>query len=333
MEALIKQTLDNFDNIFNTLSKDFKWSSNQLINIFTALIYSINNCDYDKSIMLEMHSIIKDTTGTFSHYRGYDKFIIPAKLITKYDDPKDKLLKMFKYEDMLKEYGFSHSTYSALATYILLTTVANGGDELRIRKAKAVYDAMRQSHFWITGQDDYPLAFLLSASEDSAGSIVNEVDKLYDQLHLAGFTKGNTLQFLSHILSFSSKQKDEKVKECRYILDYFKNKKLKLYSSDYGILGLLALIYNNNNTLLDEIIEVYEYTKTLKGIKWSGKNVQVLIAASIITSKYIESFKDNSDLIETSLGISIQAIIAAQTAAMVASMTAVSAAAAASASS
>jgi hypothetical protein len=59
----------------------------------------------------------------------------------------------------------------------------------------------------------------------------------------------------------------------------------------------------------------------------------LLIAASLITAKNIDNYKEHEELLKANLGITIQGIIAAQTAAMIASVSAITAAAAASASS
>lgn len=333
MDSSVNQLLDKFENNYKMIGKEYKWSSSQLINTFSALIYTLSGDDFNKEEMESMHSLIKETTGIFSHYRGYDKFFISALLLTKYDNPDESFLKLLKYEDKLKEGGFSRGTYSGLAAYTLLTLSKDENVNTYIRKAKLIYDRMREKHFWLTGQDDYPLAILLSLSEDNVDAITNRVENLFNMLHNAGFSKTNSLQFLSHILSFGSDSDEIKVQKCQDILDYFKNKKIRINNTNYGTIGLMALMFDKEYELLDEIIEVIDYLKQLKEFKWIGKEILLLIASSIVTAKNIDKYKEHEELLKTNLGLTIQAIIAAQTAAMVASISAISAATAASASS
>lgn len=332
MDLSVNQSLTKFGNIYNIMTKEYKWSSSQLINIFTALIYTLSDIEFEEEVMDKMHTLIKESTSLFSHYRSYDKFFMSALLHTKFDDPEESLLKLIKYEDELKEYGFNRGTYAGLAAYILLTLSKNVDMRFTINKSKQIYDKMREKHFWLTGQDDYPLAVLLSTSDDNVEVITNRVEGLFEMLHNAGFSKSNSLQFLSHILSFGNDPDEVKVQKCQSVTNYFKNKKIRINNTHYGTIGLIALMFNNEYELLDEIIEVIDYLKDKKEFKWTGREILLLIASSIITAKNIDKYKEQEKLIKTNLGLTIQAIIAAQTAAMVASISAVTAATAASSS-
>lgn len=333
MDLSVNQQLTKFENIYKTMAKEYRWSSTQLINIFTALIYTLSNVEFDKEVMDKMHGLIKESTGIFSHYRSYDKFFMSALLHTKFDNPEESFIKLLKYEDDLKEAGFSRGTYAGLAGYILLTSCKNDDIGQTIRKARLIYDKMRERHFWLTGQDDYPLAVLLSSSEDNADTIADRVEALFVMLHNSGFSKTNNLQFLSHISSFGNDSNEIKVQKCHNVVNYFKTKKIRINSTHYGTMGLMALMFNNDYKLLDEILEVIEYLKEKREFKWIGREILLLIASSIVTSKNIEKFKEHEELLKTNLGLTVQAIIAAQTAAMIASISAVTAATAASSSS
>lgn len=333
MNSLVNQQLVKFENVYKTLAKEYRWSSSQLINVFTALIYALSDRHFDRLLMDKMHGLMRENTGVFSHYRSYDKFFMSALLHTKFDNPEESFLKLLKYEDELKEEGFSRSTYSGLASYILLTTVNSDAVPQTIRKAKQIYGRMRDKHFWLTGQDDYPLAVLLAASDDYIESIEEKVESLFEHLHKSGFSKTNSLQFLSHILSFGNDSIEVRVQKCQDVVNYFKTKKIRINSTHYGTVGLMALMFNEQYELLDEIIEVIDYLKNIKEFKWTGREILLLIASSIVTASSIEKYKEHEELLKTNLGITFQAIIAAQTAAMVASISAVTAATAASSSS
>lgn len=333
VDLSVSQLLTRFENNYKIIVKEYKRSSSQLISIFTALIYTLSSNDYNKESMDDMHKLIKEKTGILSHYRGYDKFFISALLLTKFDNPKENFLKLIKYEDELKEGGFLRGTYAGLAAYILLSLSNGENIHTSIAKAKLIYDRMREKHFWLTGQDDYPLAVLLSLSEDNVDTITCKVENLFEMLHNAGFSKNNSLQFLSHILSFGSDSDEIKVQKCRDIFNYFKNKKIRIDNTNYGTVGLMALMYNNEYEMLDEVIEVIGCLKQLKEFRWTGKEILLLIASSIVTAKNITNYKEHEELLKANLGLTIEAIMAAQTAAMIASMSAVCAATAASASS
>lgn len=333
MDDAVRMKMDKFENIYSILSKEYKWSSSQMINIFTSLIYTSSNVDFNKTKMDDILKFIKENTGTFSHHRGHDRFFISALLNTNFEAPMEAFKKLSMLEEQLKEGGFSRGTYSGFSAYLLLTSSQEGTTQFNIRKAKLIYDRIREKHFWLTGQDDYPLSVLLSFSEEDVDTIVNRIETLFDMLHRSGFSKSNSLQFLSHILSFGEGPVELKVQKCHSIVDYFKEKKIRINSTHYGTIGLIALIYDNKNEILDDIMEIIEHLKGQKNFKWTGRDVLLLIASALVMNKHVENYKEHSELLKTTLGISVQAIIAAQTAAMVASITAVSAAASAASSS
>ncbi len=333
MNSLANQQLVKFENAYKTLTKEYRWSSSQLINIFTALIYTLSDREFDREIMDKMHRLMKENTGFFSHYRSYDRFFMSALLHTKFENPEENFIKLLELEDQLKQEGFTKGTYSGLASYILLTSVNSDSVHKTIRRAKQIYGRMRDRHFWLTGQDDYPLAVLLAASGEEVESIESKVEGLFEQLHNSGFSKTNSLQFLSHILSFGKDNMEDKVEKCKSVVNYFKSKKIKINSTHYGTVGLMALMFNNEYEFLEEILEVIDYLKSRKEFKWTSKEILLLIASSIITAGNIEKYKEHEELLKTNLGLTIQAVIAAQTAAMVASISAITAASAASSSS
>jgi hypothetical protein len=333
MDEITIQKLKKFEDIYGVLSKEYKWSSTQLINSFTSLIYTISDADFNLSQFDEMQRYIKENTGIFSHYRGYDKFFTPALLATKFEAPKEMFLKLVDTEEKLHHEGFTKGTYAGLAAYALLTSCPHEDIDRIVKKTKVIYDKMKEKHFWLTGQDDYPLAVLLSLSEEDTLSLMDRIENLYHALNANGFAKSNNLQLLSHILSFSSDDVDTKVRKCVEIVNYFKEKKIKTYTNSYATIGLIALMFNECDDMLFEIFETYEYVKGLKGFKWLEKDILLLIASGIVTNKNIDSYKQNASLVETSFGISVQAIIAAQTAAVIAATSSAAAAAAASSSS
>lgn len=333
MDESVSKVLTKFDNTYNILVKEYKWTSSQLINIFTSLIYALSSVEFNKEVMDNMQKLVRSKTGVFSHFRSYDRFFISALLHTKFEDPEESFLTLIKYENELKGGGFIRGTYAGLAAYVLLTSNKAQEIQIYIKKSKLIYDKMREKHFWLTGQDDYPLAVLLSFSDDNIDTIACRVESLFEMLHNAGFSRNNSLQFLSHILSFGSDSNEVNVQKCQSIVNYFKNKKIRINSTHYGTVGLLALMFNNGYELLDEIIEIIDYLKQKKEFKWTGKDILLLIASSLVTSKSIDNYMEHDELLKTNLGITIQGIIAAQTAAMIASVSAVSAATAASSSS
>lgn len=332
MEELVKEKLDTLIELFQQVSTQFKWEQT-LTNHFTALTYTLNKKDFDKEKIENMRKYIKKTTGIFSYYRGTSLIILSTLLACQYDNPEQKFDKILDYNKRMKEVGFKNSMYLPIANYALLSTCKEELIDIRINKAIEIYKEMRRNHPWLTSGDDYPLAVLLADSDISVNNIIENMEQCYELLNENGFRKNNGLQFLSHILGFRQENNKVKVLRCKDIYDKLKENKMKVYSGGYAVIGFLSILGEGAYEAVDAVIEVVKILQSTKKYKWLEKETHLFTAAALVSDIYIDAMKNQKELIQTSIGISIEALIAAQTAAAIAAASAVSAAAGASASS
>lgn len=322
MRELLKARVDGMLDLYLKIEKQFRWEHN-LSKHFAALIYTQKNKEFQKEKIRNMIRIIKENTGVFSPYRGNPTFILAMLLCSQYDDPKEKFLKMLEYDKKLRNEGYKNSTYLPIANYALLITCEEDEVENRVKRAYDIYRDMKNNHPWLTSGDDYPLTILLAGFNNS----IDIIEEYYKGLNKLGFSKGNGLQLLSQILSFSGEDKEVVIRRCKNVYEKLKENKLKLYPSFYSSLGLISLLSGDNDKVIEELIEVAKYINGLKKYKWLGKGMNVLLASAIVSNEYISKKTEQNNLIETTIGISIETLIAAQTSAVIAGITASSVAA------
>jgi len=332
MEELVKGKLDRLIELFQQVSTQYKWEES-LTNHFTALTYTINNRNFDKEKIEDVRMHIKKTTSVFSNYRGTSKIILSALLACQYDNPKQEFDKMLNYDKRMKEVGFKNNMYLPIANYALLATCNEEWVDTRINKAIEIYSEMKKNHPWLTGGDDYPLSILLANSDGSVNSIIENMEERYQLLNENGFGKNNGLQFLSHILGFDQETNKVKVLRCKEIFDKLKENNMKVYSSGYAVIGFLAILGEKGYEAVDQVIEIVKVLKSTKKYKWLTKETHLYTAAALVSDVYIDNMKNQKDLIQTSIGISIEALIAAQTVAIIAAASSTAAISAESSSS
>ena len=332
MDALVKAKLDRLIDLFEIVCSEYKWEQS-LTNHFTALTYTLNNKPFDKEAVENVRKYIKKTTGIFSYYRGTSRIILSSLLACKYDNPKQEFDKMLNYDKRMKEAGFKNGMYVPMANYALLATSTEERAEARINKAIEIYKEMKKNHPWLTSGDDYPLSMLLSDSDMPVNNIIDNMEECYNLLNENGFGKNNGLQFLSHILSFSKEENKVKVIRCKEIFDKLKANKMKVYSGGYAVIGFLSILGDQAQGAVDQVIEIVKILQSTKKYKWLTKETHLFTAASLVSDLYIDNMKNQKELIQTTIGISIEALIAAQMAASIAAASAVASSSAASSSS
>lgn len=315
MNGGLKEQADNLIWIYTQVNKDFKWKNSSNMNNLIALSHVMKEKAYSKEAIDRVNSYIKKNTGAFSCYRQ-KSVLFAALLVLNFSDPEVHFDILLDYEKCLKEYGFRSYTYRPVSAYTLLLTCEEEKIDERIVKAHEIFSRMKKNHPWLTSGDDYPLSILLAASDNSLENIIDQIENLYDDLHRAGFSRGNGLQYLSHILSLTPDSDREKALRCKELYDFFKVRKLKIYSANYGSLGLLTLLSGKSREAAEEVVETSRYLRENRSMRWLGKETVFLTAASLVSAKYIKNMKENSSIMETNALITVESLIAAQTAAM-----------------
>lgn len=325
MDEIIRSNVELLLKTHEEIKNNYKWETD-LVRQFAALAYCLKAKAFDKAAFEKLEKYIKSKTGMFSHYRSYHLFITCTQLITEYDNPEEAFDDLIRIEDTLKNHGFRSCNYTSFAAFNIMKTSERGDWNSRASKSYDIFKAMKENHFWLTSADDYPVAALLSTSEESTNELSAYMEKCYTALNNEGFSKSNGLQFLSHLLTLSDKPIEEKVKSCVRISNYLKENKIRLYSNSYSVIGIISLFGEYSLDAANELIEVYNYLKTQKSFKWSGKDMNVMFASALVAEKYALKAKEQG-ILGTTISTSIEALIAAQMAATAAAVVATTTAA------
>ena len=91
-------------------------------------------------------------------------------------------------------------SYEVMAVLILLAPnrgPCRAGDVARFQ---AIYEEMQKHHWWLTGVADFPACAILVGQEGSPEAIGQEIEAIYQELHAAGFKKGDPLQTAANLL-------------------------------------------------------------------------------------------------------------------------------------
>lgn len=328
MNETLKLKADKFLEYSNTIKKDNKLEYG-ITSQFSALMHILKNKSYNNDSISTIKKSIKNRTGMFSSFRGSNLVLLSSLMAVEFGESEMKVEELLSYEKKLRDAGFKKSSYMPMTAFSVLMTADSSSADKRIEKAYSIYTEMKNNHPWLTGGDDHPLCVLLSSSDENVDVLSQRIEQNYTALNNAGFSKGNSLQFLSHILTFSTDDSESIARKCRSIYDTLKENKLKVSQSYYAALGLITLISENDPTIIDSLIQLAKYLKDSKELKWSDKGTSILFASALLGADYIDS-KDT--LVSTALTISIETLIAAQIAATTAAIVAAGAAAGAAAS-
>ncbi|NUU78144.1 DUF4003 family protein [Paenibacillus xylanilyticus] len=311
------------------IKKSFKWQ-NPMMHRLSALLYAADNKTADGEAIRQSHDLMKHNTGLFSAFRGNSAISIAA-MLSLTTDQETKLAETLHVYDLMKEIKFRSSDFLAVAAYQIAVQAAPDQFQYTVERTKAFYDQMKANHRFLTAQDDYIFAAMLALSDLDVDSGVARMEQLYRELK-PEFSSGNSVQALTQVLVLGDDSPESSHRVLR-LQEAFRKRSIRLDKTyTLSSLGVLSLLPVDQETLVDQVQETYDWLRDQKGFgAWSiTKQELLLFSSALVAVQHVENLRNG--VLTTTLSTSISNIIIAQQAAM-ASAAAASAAAAASSSS
>ncbi|MDN4525997.1 DUF4003 family protein [Fictibacillus fluitans] len=314
---LLEQKLQDYRDTYEQLKGALKWKvSDQRTLMMVASMYVVNNKSFDLQQFLKVSDYIKDNVGAFNTLKSTPRFTIGAMLDVYFDEPEKKFHELIEIYDQMVDERFSRGASTYLAAQVLLGQREEGKDIPTDRVMK-VYKGMSSHHFFLTSSTDYPLAVLLAGREGTVDEIMDHVEHFYKELSKNGLSKGNDLQFMSHILSIDHETKpDELIQQSIKVYDTFKTLWKRPKGIHYPLVGLLALLKDGEDEV-STVLEAFDRLGSEKPFRWH-KDMNLIMAANLTISEKL----DNPALLGTGIYAAVDAIIQAQQAAMIAAISA-----------
>ncbi|MFF2796760.1 DUF4003 family protein [Lysinibacillus xylanilyticus] len=313
---------NRFTNTVEEVSKAVGRMVDRKIVLAIASKYVASGELFDSVKYKEVLQEMKTQTSWTSPLRTAVGYSIAANLMEQ-EDTEQAVKNLLNNVNIMKEVKFRSGNFSFIGAQFLTEEASE--KRAHAQAARALFDAIRKHHKFLTSYDDIPYAVLLSSPSDDVELRAETMNRYYKELRTYNFNAGNELQWLSQVLTFLSPQYDNKlVPNVATIRDTLKNQDVKVKVMHYPLLGFLAIL-EVNQVQIQQIGDLYHELKGMKLLKWHREFV--LFMAIQIAIYNMAQVQQSLSMTITS---SIELLIQAQQAAMFA---AVSAAAVASSSS
>ncbi|MCM3409243.1 DUF4003 family protein [Metabacillus litoralis] len=320
LNSYLENSITNYKSVFTSLKDSYKWHADDKILMLVSTMYIINDKNFDIERYSHIADYIKANVGFFSYLKSTQRFTTAATLDLMTSDPKEGFGKLLNIYEKLIQEGFSRTTF----TYIAAGTFLKLDDskiDVYIKKSFDIFRGMKEKHFFLTGSGDYPLATLLSQTGEEVSCSIERMEKYYQELHKNGFYRGDSLQFLSHILALDPNlEKENLAHKCLDVKELLINNGIKVKTAYYPYVGILALLEQPGN-YIQTIKLIYDQLNSDKKFKWQ-KDINFMVAIVFLLKEKTEF----GDLVTTGMITSIESILQAQQAAMIASVSAATAA-------
>jgi hypothetical protein len=279
-----------------------------MIRRLVALLYALEGKPIDTAAIMSCYALMKESTGVFSAFRGISSTCIAAMLSLKGDQKRlfDRTVAVY---EIMKEAKFRRSEFLVVAAYLVAANADQEDHRQVIDRMKTFYDGMKAQSWLYTGVDDYILAAMFALSGADVRSSIEDVGRLYPQLRSGPFASNSAL-VLAQILVIGGRSDHATADRIFDLRSAFKSQKIqadKAYT--FPMLGILALLPTEVNTIVGETKEAMAYLRTQKGFGALSiqKQELLLYAGAITVSGYSNDVKDG--LVTASVSTSITSII------------------------
>lgn len=305
---------NEFANIVEDVSKAAGWTVDRKIVLAIASTFVASGKTFDATKYKNVLQEMKKQSTWMSPLRTTVGYSIAANLMEQ-DDAENAVKNLLTNVSILKEVKFRSGNFSYIGAQFL--TEDEQDKKAHAQAARALFDAIRKHHPFLTSYEDIPYAILLSSPSDDVEVRAATMNRYYKELRTYNFNAGNELQWLSQVLTFFSPQfNGQLVPDVVTLRDVLKKQSVKVKARHYPLLGFLAIL-NLNKTQLQGLIDLYHELKDMKLLKWHREFV-LFIAVQIAIYDMAKVQKSLSMTIMSSIELLIQA----QQAAMIAAVSA-----------
>lgn len=305
---------NEFANIVEDVSKAAGWTVDRKIVLAIASTFVASGKTFDAAKYKNVLQEMKKQSTWMSPLRTTVGYSIAANLMEQ-DDAENAVKNLLTNVSILKEVKFRSGNFSYIGAQFL--TEDEQDKKAHAQAARALFDAIRKHHPFLTSYEDMPYAILLSSPSDDVEMRAATMNRYYKELRTYNFNAGNELQWLSQVLTFFSPQFDgQLVPDVVTLRDVLKKQSVKVKAMHYPLLGFLAIL-NLNKTQLQGLIDLYHELKDMKLLKWHREFV-LFMAVQIAIYDMAKVQKSLSMTIMSSIELLIQA----QQAAMIAAVSA-----------
>ena len=315
---------NHFTQTVEMIAKAAGWTVDRKIILAIASMHVASGRTFDAEKYKEIIQEMKKQSSWVSPLRSSVGHSIAGSLMEE-QNPQQAVANLIENEKILREAKFKSGNFSFIGAQFL--TKDQQEKRAHAQKARALYEAIRKHHRFLTSFDDIPYTVLLSQSNDDVEMRAEVMNRYYKELRTYHFSAGNELQWLSQVMTFLSAQYDVNLAPSVVtIRDTLKKQGVKVKYMHYPLLGFLAIL-KLDHTQLQQIIDLYHELRGLKLLKWHRELVLFMAIQIVIYDIAIVQQKLSMTILS-----SIELLIQAQQAAFMASVMAAAAASGSSSS-
>jgi hypothetical protein len=310
--------LARFAEIHGALDSERKWHSDK-VSLRLAAVCLITTPGAAESLAAatrRQDAALRSRLGWLSSIDRSVSMLIAAQMVKHGDDPSAYVDEVERVREMFRAAGLRRGgEYEFLAVLVLRRVLGRspiGTDH--IARFKAIYEAMKRHHWWLTGPEDFPACAMLLARAEDPEAIGAGTDAIYKAQHdRAGLWRGDSLQTAANVLYLAGAEPNELADRFALLLAGFRDGGARIGQEQYDELAILCFLAWPVERIVATVLDYR--TQLLATQSWIGKAGALNLAASLAFVHIAGADGTLGPLADAKLLLDMQAIVAARQAA------------------
>ncbi len=314
--ALRLDPFDRFAELYTALNSQRRWWQDHNPRRLAAIV--LVSCEGEVadlvSTVIATDAAMAARMPWHSGITSSVRMLFAAQLVRNGGDPAAFLEQIQALRGLFREAGIRrYEPYEALAALILLRRPQAPPGPAEVARLKAIYDAMKDHHWWLTGPEDLAACALLVAQPGSAKAIADGVERIYQALHRDGCWRGDPLQTAANLLYLSGLEAAEVAQRFGLLVREFRAAGARIGQSEYDEIAVLCFVAQPVDRIVSTVLELRERLRQL--LRWTTKGAAFNLAVNLAFVSLAASDEELANLADVKLVLDMQAIVAAQQAA------------------
>ncbi|MDH3283535.1 MAG: DUF4003 domain-containing protein [Acidobacteriota bacterium] len=324
--------VERYLQVFESLRQRKRWDTDVGVLRFAALTLAATDVVDPGREVEQAAGVLRELARWSSPLRSSLRFVIAAMIVRRGLDPKavhrsiEGVREEFRRRRMRR--GGTHELLAALM--LVLHAEGRRPETRSIGRVKENLARWKKDHRFLTGSDDYPLAALHATRELSVEELGIRVERIYQQLRKARYSRGNQLQLASHLLAIGERSAAGCAQRFDSIARALGERKVRPTTSRYDEIAILSLTALGPAAVARAVVSLRDRLRAAK--PRPSSSLAFSLAAGLFLAEDARRSEGLGHTRDLAAVRSAQAVIEAQQAAMIAAMSAATVAASAASS-
>lgn len=305
-----RDPLARFMALHDALEADRKWHQDKVPRRLAAVCL-IPTTGEARELVTAMRACdaVLEAKISWTQVTSSVRLLIAAQIVKYGDSAEAYLDEVRRVRGMFRAAAIRNGgTYEYLAVLVLRRVLGRAIEAADVERFKAIYEAMKRYHWWLTGSEDFPACAMLVARAEDPASIGAGTDAVYRALHeRANLWRGDALQTAANVLYLANVPALEVAERFILLKEELGRRGVRVGQDQYDQVAILCFLAWPVEKVVMTVLEFRDRMR--EAVPWLWKADALNLAASLALVRLAGQDGTLAPLADAKLLLDMQAVV------------------------